>query len=179
MDQGLNLYLLHWQVNSLLLSHQGSPLVFTYAYKFPLPLFIVHCFVLVLLLTIYLYFLTYDFPGGSEVRNLPANARDVGSIPVWGRSPGEGNGKPLLYSCLGNPMDSLWTLKLLLWQTGVDSLEMFPCPSGEKIKISGLKKKKNPQSLYMGKCGREGWGVISVLRYKHLNLQNFGSCGTS
>ena len=31
--------------------------------------------------------------------------RDVGSIPGWGRSPGEGNGNPLQYSCLGSPMD--------------------------------------------------------------------------
>ena len=37
--------------------------------------------------------------------NLPANTGDVGSIPRLGRSPGEGNGNPLQYSCLGNPMD--------------------------------------------------------------------------
>jgi len=45
------------------------------------------------------------FPGGSVVKNLPANAEDVDSIPGSGRSPGEGNGNPLKYSCLGNPMD--------------------------------------------------------------------------
>ena len=42
------------------------------------------------------------------VKNLPANAgdvRDVGSIPELGRSPGGGNGYPLQYSCLENPMD--------------------------------------------------------------------------
>ena len=39
------------------------------------------------------------------VKNLPASAGDVGSIPRSGRSPGEGNGNPLQYSCLGNPMD--------------------------------------------------------------------------
>ena len=41
------------------------------------------------------------------VKNLPANAdvRDVGSIPGWGRSPGEEHGNPFLYSCLENPMD--------------------------------------------------------------------------
>ena len=33
------------------------------------------------------------------------NAGDAGSIPELGRSPGEGNGNPLRYSCLGNPMD--------------------------------------------------------------------------
>ena len=39
------------------------------------------------------------------VKNLPANAGDTGSIPGLGRSSGEGNGNPLQYSCLGNPMD--------------------------------------------------------------------------
>ena len=39
------------------------------------------------------------------VKNSPANAKDVGSIPESGRSPGEGNSNPLQYSCLGNPMD--------------------------------------------------------------------------
>ena len=39
------------------------------------------------------------------VKNLPANAGDVGSILGLERSPGEGNGNPLQYSCLGNPMD--------------------------------------------------------------------------
>ena len=44
------------------------------------------------------------FLGSSVVKNLPANARDMGSILGSGRSPGEGNGNPLQYSCLGNPM---------------------------------------------------------------------------
>ena len=39
------------------------------------------------------------------VKNLPANAGDVGSITGSGRSPEEGNGNPLQYSCLGDPMD--------------------------------------------------------------------------
>ena len=50
-------------------------------------------------------------PGGSAVKNLPViqetsgNAGDIDSFPGSGRSPGEGNGNPLQYSCLGNPMD--------------------------------------------------------------------------
>ena len=44
-------------------------------------------------------------PGGSVVKNPPANSGDVGSVPGSGRSPGEGNGNPLQYSCLRNPMD--------------------------------------------------------------------------
>ena len=45
------------------------------------------------------------FPGGSVVKNLSANAGDVGSIPGSGGSPGEGNGNPLQYPCLENSMD--------------------------------------------------------------------------
>ena len=45
------------------------------------------------------------FPGGSVVKNPPANAGDVGSIPGLEGSPGEGNGNPLQYSCLENPTD--------------------------------------------------------------------------
>ena len=45
------------------------------------------------------------FPGGSVVKNLPASTGDAGSVPGSGKSPGEGNGNPLQYSCLGNPMD--------------------------------------------------------------------------
>ena len=46
-----------------------------------------------------------NFPGGSVVKNVPANERDKGSIPGSGRSPEEGNGNPLQYSYLGNPTD--------------------------------------------------------------------------
>ena len=45
------------------------------------------------------------FPGGSVVKNLPADAGDAGSILGLGRSLGEGNDNALQYSCLGNPMD--------------------------------------------------------------------------
>ena len=46
-----------------------------------------------------------DFPGGSDGKVSAYNAGDLGSIPGLGRSPGEGNGNPLQYSCLENPMD--------------------------------------------------------------------------
>ena len=45
------------------------------------------------------------FPGGSEVKASAQNAGDPGSIPESRRSPGEGNGSPLQYSCLENPME--------------------------------------------------------------------------
>ena len=46
-----------------------------------------------------------DLKPGSEVKVSACNAGDLGSIPGSGRSPGEGNGNPLQYSCLENPMD--------------------------------------------------------------------------
>ena len=45
------------------------------------------------------------FPGGSDSNEHACNAGDPGSILGWERSPGEGNGDPLQYSCLENPMD--------------------------------------------------------------------------
>ena len=64
------------------------------------------------------------FPGGSGGKNPPANAgdaRDVGFIPGLGRSSGEGNGNPLRYSCLENPMDG---------EVGLESTD--PSPWGRK-----------------------------------------------
>ena len=49
--------------------------------------------------------LLYDFPGGSDGKASAYNAGDPGSIPGLGGSSGEGNGNPLQYSCLENPMD--------------------------------------------------------------------------
>ena len=48
-----------------------------------------------------------DFPGSSDSKESACNARDPGSIPRLARSPGEGNGNPLQYSCLEN----LWTVE--------------------------------------------------------------------
>ena len=45
------------------------------------------------------------FPGGSDGNESACNARDLGSIPGLGRSPGGGQGNPLQYSCLENPLD--------------------------------------------------------------------------
>ena len=54
------------------------------------------------------YEVPQGFPGGSVVKNPPANSDatgDTGSIPGWGRSLGGGNSNPLQYSCLENPRD--------------------------------------------------------------------------
>ena len=59
--------------------------------------------------------LILGFPGGAVVKNLPTSAGDAGDsglISGWGRFHGEGNGKPLQYSCLENAMDrgAWWTI---------------------------------------------------------------------
>ena len=46
-----------------------------------------------------------NFPGGSDGKASAYTAGDLGLIPGLGRPPGEGNGSPLQYSCLENPMD--------------------------------------------------------------------------
>ena len=48
---------------------------------------------------------TKGFPGGSDGKESVLNVGDLGSVPGLGRSPGVGNGNPLQYACLGNPMD--------------------------------------------------------------------------
>ena len=57
-----------------------------------------------------MFMLKYWHTGASLIaqliKNLPANAGDLGSIPGLGRAPGGGNGNPLQYSCLENPKDS-------------------------------------------------------------------------
>ena len=60
----------------------------------------------------HIYSSRIGFPGVSVVKKRPANAGDAGWIPGVGRSPGEGNGNPLQYSCLGNPMD-----RVVWWAT--------------------------------------------------------------
>ena len=60
------------------------------------------------------------FPRGAVVKNLPANAGDARWISGSGRSPGVGNGNPLQYSCLGNPMDrGVWQATVL----GVEKIQ--------------------------------------------------------
>ena len=53
----------------------------------------------------WLLFFFLEFPGGSDGKAFAYNKGDLGSFPGSGRSSGEGNGNPLQYSCLENPMD--------------------------------------------------------------------------
>ena len=62
------------------------------------------------------------FPGGSDGKESACSVGDLGPIPESGRSPGEGNGHPLQYSCLENPMDraAWWATVLGSQKVGLD-----------------------------------------------------------
>ena len=88
------------------------------------------------------------------IKNLPANAGYLGSIHRSGRSPGEGNGKPLQDSCLGNPMDGgAW------WATvhGVARIEhnLVIKPQGKRHSESVEVWKKLPID-----CSSERWSEL-------------------
>ena len=61
---------------------------------------------------VYTYIGIYTFPGGSDGKESACNAGDPGLIPGLGRTPGEGTGNPLQYSCLENSMErGAWQLQ--------------------------------------------------------------------
>ena len=81
-------------------------------------------------------------PSGSVVKNLPASAgdaRDPGSIPGWGRSPGGGNSNPLQYSCLENPMDrgTWWTTVHGVTESDMTRHTQFPV-DGDHVQKGAL-----------------------------------------
>ena len=70
-----------------------------------------------------------DFPGGSDSKASACNVGDLGSIPGSGRSPGEGNGDPLQYPCLENPMDggAWWTTVYRVAESDTTKQPHFTC----------------------------------------------------
>ena len=97
-----------------------------------------------------LLIMNLGFRGGSVTKNLPANAGNAGCIPGSGRSPGEGNGNLLPYSCLGNPMDrgasvqfSLSVVSGSLWPRRLQH-NRLPCPTP----TPGACSNSHPSSLW-------------------------------
>ena len=72
--------------------------------------------------------------GVKESASIARDTGDSGLIPVSGRSPGEGNGKPLQYSCLGNPMDGG------TWQSTVHGVTSVGHDLATKATIKGQSK---------------------------------------
>ena len=73
------------------------------------------------------------------VKSLPVNTGDPGSIPGWGRSPGEGNGNPLQYSCLENLMDrgAWWAILHMVAKSQTLHLWEGPCSVNLKFSVAG------------------------------------------
>ena len=67
------------------------------------------------------------FPSGTSGKESSSNARDAGLIPGYRRSPEEGNGNPLWYSCLGNPMDRG------AWRATVHGAAKTPCEHTHRV----------------------------------------------
>ena len=100
------------------------------------------------------------FPGGSDGKESACNAGDPGSIPVLGRSPGEGNGNPHQYSCLENSMD-----KEAWWAT--DHGVAKESDKTERLSLSLSMSGIPPQSL-------KQW-TESEETYRKLSFQEGGS----
>ena len=125
------------------------------------------------------YFL--GFPGGSDDKESACNTGDVGLIPGWGRPPGEGNGNPLQYSCLGNPMDrslvgcSSWDHKELDTTerlTLFDTSEFRSGSAGSMVNLVNLARNCHP--AFHSSCtalhSYQQCARIPVLPHLHLHL---------
>ena len=103
------------------------------------------------------------FSCGSVVKSLPTNAGDAGLIPGSGRSPGEGNGNPLHYSCLENPMDwEAW--KAIVHRVAeLDTTEQLHThththtEAKTNFKILSQKKVKRQKSMYNVQCWKRSF----------------------
>ena len=109
-----------------------------------------------------LYISIFGFPGGSEDKVSACNAGDPGLIPGLGGSPGEGNGNPLQYSCLENPMErGAWRATVhgvAKSRTRLNDLYIYPLPFG--------------LPYYSGHCSALSRINHSSKRYMHLNVHS-------
>ena len=100
------------------------------------------------------------FSCGSVVKNLSTKAGDTGLIPGLGKSPGEGNGNPLQYSCLENPMDSD-ALKATVHRVAeLDTTEQLRTHTHRQNKCQDTKSKKKSRdrkSMYNVQCWKRSF----------------------
>ena len=103
-----------------------------------------------------------DSPGGPAVKSLPPSAGDPGWIPGFGKSPGEGNGNPLQYSCLENPVDrGAWRAAVHGVAKSQTWLSVHVHENNRNQNIQGLKRRRGKtQSVQMkarkekNRCGK-------------------------
>ena len=106
------------------------------------------------------------FPGGSVVKYPPANAGDAGDsglMPGSGRSPGEGNGNPLQYSCLGNPMNrgAWWATVHGVTKSHTEHAHTWKCGGTCVVCVLGEEscKARKGSRRGAGQGDRQGWGA--------------------
>ena len=80
--------------------------------------------------------ITMNFPGGSDIKELACKVGDLGSLPALGRSPGEGNGNPLQYSCLENPHGQWSLVNYSLWGRKESDTTEWPRTHTQHINFS-------------------------------------------
>ena len=96
------------------------------------------------------------FPGGSDGKASACSAGEPGSIPVLGRSPGEGNGNPLQYSCLENPMDGgVWQAIVHGFAKSWTRLSDFTSLIGASLVAQRLKHLPAMQETWVQSLSRE------------------------
>ena len=115
------------------------------------------------------------FPGGSEGKVSACNAGDTGLIPGLGRSPGEGNGNPLQYSCLKNPMDreAWWATVHGVAKSGT-RLSDFTITVYKNL-FEGLRKGMILFDLYY----KEGWWRVVLKKFCSVLLGGYFTGGHS
>ena len=104
------------------------------------------------------------FPGGSDSKESPCNAGDLGSIPGLGRSPGGGHGNPLQYFCLENPTDRGASRAIAMWSQRVGHTE-WPSTAWRSV---------NRIPLELGHCADEGKECLYLLFIVLLQVRSLG-----
>ena len=100
------------------------------------------------------------FPGGSLLKNPPANAEDAGSIRGLGRSPRGGNGNSLQYSCLENPMDrAAWCATVHSRTKELDTTELLN--NSNRSVGSWICPFLKTFAISLGTYNQEAWEIIS------------------
>jgi len=106
------------------------------------------------------------FPSGTVVRNLPANAGDMGLIPGLGRSPGGGNGNPLQYSCLGNSLEGgVWEATVHGVAKKSDTTEQLSAHGQYEGKLTSGEESQGEQASSLLDLKAQ---VLKWLEYGHL-----------
>ena len=113
------------------------------------------------------------FPGGSDGKTSVYNEGDLGSIPASGRFPGEGNGNPLQYSCLENPMDGGAWCRLL--SMGSQRVGHDWATSHEDFLFPGLQECKEKTPV-LNKCPGKEFRTEQTVKKPNWGVQFYSYC---